>query len=439
MPSRLNLQNSRARTLFAPEQWEKIQQNPTARLDETTWASFSAVQKSAVLELRKAYQNDGFGQPNGRDDGNRLQGGAGGRHWVGRGDPLQGRPAQEAAPSVKQVLEQAKAAPGNARVKEPWDALPPNRMMAMALNAENLFRESDDPNRDDSEFLPAAGYTKEKFYEHLDNIGELIKSVNGGRGPEILALTEVEDKRALEKLVGNELEGMGYHTIALEEGHDRRGIDVGLVTKYPLWPRSAPRLVFPPGDTAGQRGILRTELEVNGKKTVVYVNHWKSMRDGEDVAARENTRIAAALQADIQATVAADPRATVMVLGDFNTKFYDGQQGAMEALGSTPSGEALSAGQLWDATHTIPARRGEGVEHPLLPEGTHAFRGEFDFLDRFMVNGNAASGAGGIKFDPDSLVVLPTPGRFFGRGGGGNTIANGISDHKPLVAQFELS
>lgn len=438
MPGRLNLQNNPVRQLFTAEQWGRIEQNPTARIDEITWQGFNGEQKTALLTLRKQLTSDGFGGEGRRADRDRIQGGDGGVHWSGRGDALTGG-AGRGRVGVQELIDQVKAAPGNPRVKEPWDALPDNRMMVMSLNAENLFREADDPTHDDQEFTIAAGYTKEKFYQHLDNIGTLLKSVNGGRGPDIVGLVEVEDKRALEKLVGNELGGMGYNTIALEEGHDRRGIDVGLITKYPLWSGTQPRLVFPDGNTDGQRGVLRVELNVKDKRTVVYVNHWKSMRDGEDVSANENARIAAALKADVAATTAQDPNVTVMVLGDLNTKFYGGNQKAMGALGASTTSEGVAANGLWDATNTFTARRAEGVNHPLVPDGTHGFRGHNDFLDRFMVNGNAARGTGGLTFDPDSLVVLPTPGRFFGKRGGGDTMDNGISDHKPLVAQFEIS
>ena len=429
----INLQTDTRRQLFNPDQWAKVQQNPTGRLDDATWSQFTPTQRSAFIALRKDMQSDQFGQPGGvKPQGDRLTGGNGGAHFVGR-DPVGGGGA--AMPTIAEVITQAKAAPGNAKVHEPWGALPPGRMMVMSMNVENLFREADDPTHDDKEFTVAAGYTQEKFYRHLDNIASVIKSVNGGKGPDIIATIEVEDKTALQKLVDLKLPDLGYRTIALEEGQDARGIDVGLITKYPLWAGTKPSLLLVP-NLGGQRGILRTELNVEGQRTVVYVNHWKSMRDGEEISAKENVQIAALLKSDIAATVAADPDAKIMAMGDFNTKFYGGNQSAMTELGSSKTGDKVAASQLWDATNTIPARRADGVNHPLLPEGTHGYRGDFDFLDRFMVNGNASGNDKGLKLDPDSVVVIPTPGRYFGRDN--STNPNGLSDHKPVVAQFDL-
>lgn len=436
MPNRTQfLQNSTARQLFTAAQWTRIEQNPGGRIADADWNGFSPTQRTALIELRNQWR-DTFGGQQPQTGGNRLDGGPAGTHWAGNRnrDPIGGGQMM----TVDAVIAQAKAAPGHPRVKEPWDALPANRVMVMSLNVENLFREADDPTHKDEEFTTAAGYTKETFYKHLDNIGTLLRSVNGGRGPDITGLIEVEDRRALEKLVGNELSDLGYTTIALEEGRDERGIDVGLLSRFPLVAGTKPSLIFSSPDATDERGVLRAELDVQGRRTVVYINHWKSMRDGEDVSAAMNSKIAAAVRDDIAATVAKDPKASVMLMGDLNTKFYGGKQDAMQALGARSSAEGMGQGDLFDATYTIPGRREEGVQHPLLPEGTHSHRGNGDFLDRMMVAGGVATGTSGLKFDPDSLVVVPTPGRFFGRKPT-DVNENGISDHKPLVAQFELT
>jgi hypothetical protein len=403
----------------------QIEQNPTGRIDDAVWSGLNEEQKSAVRSFRDEFSGQrSNGQQRRLDGQSRTQAPNPGRDVFGSN-----------MPTVAEVMAQARAAPGNPGVTEPWGGLPPNRMMAMAINVENLFSEHDAPGKADEEFTPEAGYTRDTVLQHLDNIAAVIKSVNGGQGPHILATMEVEQRSLLEKLVDLKLGGLGYQTIALEEGRDPRGIDVGLISKYPLWGGSRPSLIFA-GDGQGQRGILRAELNVEGKRTVVYVNHWKSMRDGEDVAAQENSQIAAALKADIAATMAADPNTTIMAMGDFNTKMSEGNQRAMESLGTKRSGDGLENSQMWDATHTFGARRSEGIDHVLVPDGTHSYQGHADFLDRFMVNGAAATGASGITFDPKSLVVLPTPGRFFGRDQQVNP--NGVSDHKPMVAQFEI-
>ncbi len=474
------LSNSPAKNLFPPEQWEQIAKDPQARIDPQVWSRFTIAQQNAIQQLRADLKADQFGGAATTGGNARLGSGGGGTHFAGH-DPLQGGPRnladhparllfspqqwaalsanpetrfdgaawaafsneQQAAirslrsdlgarpmRSIAEVITEAKGAAAHARVKEPWAALPPNRMMVMCFNVENLFDTEDDVDRTDEEFTPQAGYTLEKFEEHLKNIAEVIKSVNGGRGPDVLGLVEVEDKGTLDTLVNTGLAGPGYQTVALEEGRDRRGIDVALISRFPQWPGTRPRLVFADG-VQGQRGILRVELDVKGQRTVAYVNHWKSMADGEQYSADINIKIAAALKKDIAQTCASG-EVKVMAIGDFNTKFYDGIQTAMNTLGPRQSAEQLQLSDLWDTTHTIAARRADGVQHPLLPAGTHGS----EFLDRFMVNGSAAGKSPGLKLDPDSVVVVPTPGRYFGRQG--RTNPNGVADHRPMVAQFAL-
>jgi hypothetical protein len=469
---------------FTTEQWSQIatqvQSDPRGRIDDAMWRGFSDAQRSAIIQLRRDLRSDGWGGPQRQPGGDRLDGGSAG-HWSGNVDPVSGqrpqRPQQPNQPrtTLEEVLDAAKAAPPNAEVVTPWDPLPDNRVLFYFQNTENLFREADDPDHKDEEFTVAAGYTKDKFYRHLQNVSLPNKYMNGGRGADGLGYIEVEDRRALEKLVALDMEGMGYDNIQLggvhhvitfdangnpvkeletdyqrrmgqpvdgdgddvKEGKDMRGIDVGLVTRFPLWPGTRAQLLFTAAPNDGQRGILRVELNVRGKHEVTYVNHWKSMRDGEETSAEENKRIAQVLDADIALTLAADPTISIVGGGDFNTKYYDGDQTAMNALGAHKTDDAVAPTELYDATNSITERRDRGVNDPLLPAGTHSYRGGSDFLDRLMVNGNVVQGTGGMKLVKNSVVVIPNAGRYFGKNNGTNP--EGLSDHKGLAAQFEIS
>ncbi len=486
-PPRENVSNQ-VRDLFRPEQWERLQQDPFQRWPDHEWQALSDVQRQAVFDLRnerrqqtggRNRRNDEFRSTGERRNENVLRGElpGGGTRVVGQ-DPISGGAARQSGPqslftpeqwqrleadpyyrwppqewesftpaqrqaiidlrgargpnagkSLEEVLRECQSAPPHPRVKLPWDAVPPGRMMVHEMNVENMMRESDAPGKRDEEFTPQAGYTQEIFYEHLRNIGQVIKSVNGGQGAHIVPLIEVEDLKAAQKLIDRELQGLGYQA-HLIEGEDGRGIDVALLTKYPLWPGTMPDLLLS-DQLQGERGILKVHLNAEGKHVVVYVNHWKSMRDGESEAARQNSIMARMLREDIARTTQADPNVKVIVTGDFNTKYYHGDQRAMDALGVSRDSSSMNGpADLWDATSTIPKRREEGVQHPLLPDGTHTYRGEGDFLDRIMVNKNA-------KLDADSVVVIPNAGRFFDRDN--RPRPGGVSDHKSMVAQFDLA
>ncbi len=134
------------------------------------------------------------------------------------------------------------------------------RITIMTWNVENLFDTVDDPLKDDDAYLPLAAKKANPNHEsrckkkgayswiqqclHWDwnqdvldvklfHLAQVIRSVNGGLGPDILVVQEVENLHVLEQLITKFLSNMGY-TAYLLENNDYRGIDVGLITRLPL-------------------------------------------------------------------------------------------------------------------------------------------------------------------------------------------------------------
>ncbi|MDJ0916889.1 MAG: endonuclease/exonuclease/phosphatase family protein [Woeseiaceae bacterium] len=130
----------------------------------------------------------------------------------------------------------------------------------MAFNVENLFDTSDDASKDDKTFLPLAmkqdeahiaecneievdrwrrqclewDWNEEALAIKLERVASAILQVNDGRGPDIVALQEVENLSILERLRVEHLEAAGYGPAILLEGQDLRGIDVAFLSRLPL-------------------------------------------------------------------------------------------------------------------------------------------------------------------------------------------------------------
>src|SRR5687767_8342231 len=71
-------------------------------------------------------------------------------------------------------------------------------------NVENLFDLEDDPNVElDEEFTPAGPkrWTAERLERKLDNLARILTKMNDGRGPDVLGLCEVENRKVVEMLV----------------------------------------------------------------------------------------------------------------------------------------------------------------------------------------------------------------------------------------------
>jgi predicted extracellular nuclease len=80
---RLDLSQSPARALFSPEQWRKIEANPTGRVEDAQWALFTAEQQGAIKSLRRSLSADRSATPGRTEDAGQLWG-DGDAHRAGR-------------------------------------------------------------------------------------------------------------------------------------------------------------------------------------------------------------------------------------------------------------------------------------------------------------------------------------------------------------------
>ena len=162
----------------------------------------------------------------------------------------------------------------------------------MAFNVENLFDTRDDPGKNDRTFLPLSAKQtpahraacaqierrswreqcfdwdwSEAVVDHkLTVVANAILQVDNGRGPDIVALQEVENLAVLERLRTDYLAAADYLPGILIEGNDNRGIDVAFLSRLPLVGR--PRLHpiplrgFSRRRLADTRGILEATFQL---------------------------------------------------------------------------------------------------------------------------------------------------------------------------------
>jgi len=123
------------------------------------------------------------------------------------------------------------------------------RVRIMTYNVENLFDTLDDPKKDDETFLPLkkknqaiqkkcrqsrkrhwvedclkTNWTTFKLDQKMKRLSKVIKAAS----PDVLILQEVENLAVLKDLNKKYL---GYPTVILKEGPDKRGIDVGILSR----------------------------------------------------------------------------------------------------------------------------------------------------------------------------------------------------------------
>lgn len=188
-------------------------------------------------------------------------------------------------------------------------------------NLENLYDTLNDVTIDDEEFLPQSPkkWTTDKYQDKLQKLSTVLEKLGDEDGPEILGVSEVENRSVIEDLIKTEkLSSRGYG-IAHVNSPDRRGVDVALLYKKkyftPITIKGVQVI-----DTADLEFKTRNLLVVTGllsKDTITFiVNHWPSRRGG----GKDDKRRIAALTARkvVDSLIKINPNARFALMGDFN-------------------------------------------------------------------------------------------------------------------------
>ncbi len=357
----------------------------------------------------------------------------------------------------------------------------PQSFWVMAYNVENLMDVDRVAPYDDYAEIPddPNSYSPGKLLRKLKTICQVLKSVEAGKGPDVVILNELEvdhtpestvrdmkeflkkyEATTYEKMLTTELtdelrgipveawlqkaledEGLKDYSIVVGEvspdaGEHGEAIKVGLLTRFPVTEKKT-------HPTNQARGILETRLDVRGHPVLVFGNHWKS---GAGNPAMENVRLgnAKVLRDRLNQVFQENPAADVILGGDFNTQYNQGQRfpfmpktGLQDVLGSQgdPAIFTKSDGpdlyNLW--FEVAPEKR-----------FSDEYSGEWGTLMQLLVSRGMGDGKG-VDFIPGTVKQLRVSGlntqgplelpwRWTNYGPGW-----GASDHFPVLAQFQVA
>ncbi len=156
-------------------------------------------------------------------------------------------------------------------------------------NLENLFDEEASPRR--TEKLQRAigddlsGWTPALRDRKVAQLASVIAQMNGGAGPDLFGVCEVENRFVLELLVAaleGPLPGRNYDIVHADTD-DARGIDVAFLYDGDLFEAPAKEVFF---HVVMRRNATREILQVNfttgrGRTWSVFGNHWPSRSGGQ--------------------------------------------------------------------------------------------------------------------------------------------------------------
>lgn len=317
----------------------------------------------------------------------------------------------------------------------------------MEFNVENLFDAKHDLNREDYTFLPRtekskpevkaycsaqnSAHRREECFEtdwnedvvkiKLQHLGEVIRFVDQGHGPDNLMLEEVENISILKQLVTQELSDLGYQTVVLIEGPDTRGIDPAFISKFPL--SKPPQLhLIPYTDSNPEqlkwaqksRGILEVTVQTPQKKDLTFlIAHFPSQQN-PTAWRKQAVLFAKNLIAEYEKAGRA-----VIFGGDLNiSRDEEAEEGFFK-------NEFSQVGQV---SHLI------GCQNCL---GSHNYKGEWSFLDAVIFSKNLD--ISGYEVIPESIEVVRTKNHLKRNGSPKGFRAEnkeGVSDHLPLYSRL---
>ncbi len=221
--------------------------------------------------------------------------------------------------------------------------------------------------------------------EHVDELAmEHTAMVIRDVGADVLGVVEAEARPVLDLFTAAMLNKVGarpYQQVMLIDGNDGRGIDVGLLSRFPI---AAVRTHIYDTDDIGtvfSRDCCEYHLDIGDRRTlVVLVNHFKSKgygSKGDPIGAKRRHRQATRV-ADIYDALSDEGYALIAVVGDLN---------------DTPDSDALQP--LLGATTLRDISK-----HPGFDPGprTGTFKGENNQIDYVLLSPDlfAMAKGGGI-------------------------------------------
>lgn len=306
-------------------------------------------------------------------------------------------------------------------------------------NLENLFDIENSPRRSDK--LRRAigkglqGWTQVQLDQKISQLASIILQLNGGAGPDILGVCEVENKYVMDLLVAALSPLQRNYGVVHHDMGDGRGIDVGFVYDNA---RLNPEGWF--SHFVMRRTATRDILQVNflttgGRRIVLMGNHWPSRSGGPPVQSAGYRAIAGETLAYFHERIVEvhGEETAILACGDFNDEPFDR---SLEdyALSMRSSAKVTNAKKecflnlMW----------------PLMGQGLGSFyydSAPFVF-DQFLAGKQLIKANAPVTVVPGSVEIVrlpemvkpgqyPTPIPF---GGMGKQISpNGFSDHFPIA------
>lgn len=318
----------------------------------------------------------------------------------------------------------------------------------MEYNVENLFDTIPSSIHQDADFTPQGTmqWTSPRYWAKLNRVSRVIASAgHEGIPPIWVALVEVENDSVVSHLVHRTRLARWHYDYCITHSADVRGINVALLYQArwfrPLATHSL-RVNPPSADMRQTRDVLHVVGELPSSDTLdIMVCHWPSRKGGRE-AARYRCLVARSLHTYADSVMHTRQHPRVIITGDFNS--YADEPVVNRVLGAATLADEPSpaADSLFLMSASL--RAGHGIR------GTYKFRGEWNQLDHFVVNGGwLSTGSSRLSTHPSLCHIVDFPFLLEGMDSEngprpyrtylGTYYHGGFSDHLPLVLDLMVT
>jgi hypothetical protein len=311
-----------------------------------------------------------------------------------------------------------------------------NNLFIAFWNVENLFdiETADRPEKIKKMIQKDLdGWNEAILGTKLAQLSKVIRSMNGGAGPDLMGVCEVENRNVLEKLAGKiASDGGRTYQIAHADTSDNRGIDVAFLYD-PAIASTSPAEMFQHWIVKryATRELFQVNFHIDDKIIVLVGNHWPSRTAGQYESEPYRMTAGETLSYWIQRIKEElGDDVAIIALGDFNDEPFN--RSIREYALSINNKKLVKNGSnpyllnlMW----------------PLLTEGkgSHYYGSQWNMLDQIMISRGIVNGKsawqqdGNAQIEAVALMSYPKkagPRRFGIKSTERDT--EGFSDHYPV-------
>ena len=305
-------------------------------------------------------------------------------------------------------------------------------------NLENLFDVDGSPRRPDYLASTLAnelkGWTVDVLAKKIAQLASVIKQMNGGAGPDLLGVCEMENKYVLDLLVAALAGLRPNYQVIHHDTSDKRGIDVAFIYDADKYGWDGKIFDYAVLKRSATRDIVQASLTTaKGTEIIVIGNHWPSRSGGEHRSAPYRMMVGETLSYWLQRIreIRDNNDVAIFVMGDFNDEPHD--RSLTDYALSTMSRTKVVYGRnpyLYNLMWPLLGQR----------RASYVYSGRPQMIDQFLVTKGIAKVTGLFALDDQSVKLEIYDGMVAGRyntpvrfGRPSSTYnPDGFSDHLPI-------